>query len=254
MPIALTGGTSGGGSGTVSDVESTDSSVGVTNGTGPTVDLSASFGNLADVDTSGLGDGDVPIYDSGTSKWNVGSLTATGFEPRTGFYQTMPGPTATSPMGVGYIVAVPFSSPIAFTATKIGLNITGAGSAGSTVRLGIYNDDGAGHPGTLLLNAGTIDGTSATFQEITISQALKAGTVYWLALIVTTASCVSQTSANSSLGLFACMASTSAYLAANGAIQGLLSTSGQTTLADPFPWTSGGELVSNQAPRILIGS
>lgn len=62
---------------------------------------------------------------------------------------------------------------------------SGSGSGGTlnisgcVVRLGIYNDS-SGVPGSLLIDAGTIDGSSATVQEITISQAITAG-VYWFA-------------------------------------------------------------------------
>jgi hypothetical protein len=52
------------------------------------------------------------------------------------------------------------------------------------VTLGIYEDDGLGSPGVLLLDAGTIDGNSATAQEKTISQALVGGRRYHLAALV----------------------------------------------------------------------
>jgi len=64
---------------------------------------------------------------------------------------------------------------------RIAMEISGAGTAGSLVRLGIYNSSG-GYPTTNLLNAGTIAGDSATNQTITILQALTPG-VYWLAYI-----------------------------------------------------------------------
>lgn len=62
---------------------------------------------------------------------------------------------------------------------RISMEISSAGTAGSLVRLGIYNSSG-GYPTTNLLNAGTILGDSQTNQTITISQALTPG-VYWLA-------------------------------------------------------------------------
>jgi hypothetical protein len=48
--------------------------------------------------------------------------------------------------------------------------------------MGIYNDDGSGRPGSLLLDAGTVAGTATGFLSITINQALAAG-IYWLALL-----------------------------------------------------------------------
>lgn len=51
---------------------------------------------------------------------------------------------------------------------------------GTSFRIGIYNDDGFGRPGTLLLDAGTIDTTvAAAVQEITVSQAITPG-LYWV--------------------------------------------------------------------------
>lgn len=63
---------------------------------------------------------------------------------------------------------------------------TGSGSGGSltitgcVVRLGIYNDDGTGNPGTLLVDGATINGNSATVQEVTVSAVITGG-LYWFA-------------------------------------------------------------------------
>lgn len=75
------------------------------------------------------------------------------------------------------------------TTAVLTIAATGSGSGGSLVisgcviRLGIYADNGSGFPGALVIDAGTIDGHSATVQEITISQALSAGT-YWFGAVV----------------------------------------------------------------------
>lgn len=96
-----------------------------------------------------------------------------------GFWTPNPGQTDT----LACTQDVPFASPIvtdqAMTITRLGVEVTSAGGAGSVVRLGIYADS-SGLPGSLVLDAGTINGTSATYQEITISQALSASTRYWL--------------------------------------------------------------------------
>lgn len=68
------------------------------------------------------------------------------------------------------------------TVDRIGVEITGAGSAGALLRLGIYADDG-GKPGALLLDAGTVDGTLTGVQSISISKTLDAQVV-WLAVAV----------------------------------------------------------------------
>lgn len=56
-------------------------------------------------------------------------------------------------------------------------------AAGEVARLGIYNDNGRGYPGTLLLDAGTVDlSTAIATKSITINQAVAAG-LYWLVCV-----------------------------------------------------------------------
>jgi hypothetical protein len=66
------------------------------------------------------------------------------------------------------------------TITRLFAEYTVAGNAGAVFRIGIWNDDGTGQPGTLVLDAGTIavDGTPAV-SELTVSQALSPG-LYWV--------------------------------------------------------------------------
>lgn len=52
----------------------------------------------------------------------------------------------------------------------------------SLVRLGIYNDNGAGQAGTLLVDAGTVNAATPGAKEITISQELGPGW-YWLVVV-----------------------------------------------------------------------
>jgi hypothetical protein len=76
---------------------------------------------------------------------------------------------------------IPFSVGVTTTFDRIGI-FHGSNVVGSTYRMGIYEDDGAGLPGALILDAGTV-ATSAsanTFLEVTISQQLTPG-LYWLA-------------------------------------------------------------------------
>lgn len=63
------------------------------------------------------------------------------------------------------------------TFDRAALYIPGSG-AGSTVRLGIYADDGNNYPGSLVAELGSGDSTSAGTVSLTINQALLAGT-YW---------------------------------------------------------------------------
>lgn len=65
------------------------------------------------------------------------------------------------------------------TLDRLGVEV-GATGAGSAIRLGIFSADADGFPGALLLDAGTVDTSGSTgFKEISISQAVTAGT-YWL--------------------------------------------------------------------------
>jgi len=91
--------------------------------------------------------------------------------------------TTSNALGNGTLRCAPVYIPTAKTLDRIGAEITGAGESGSVLRIGIWNDDGTGYPGALLLDAGTIDGTSATVQVITISQAVTAG-LYWFGAAV----------------------------------------------------------------------
>jgi len=102
-----------------------------------------------------------------------------GFTSGHYYIATTPGGSSTSAvLGVGTLRVTPVYIPTAVTITKLGAEVTSAGEAGSKVRLGIYADNGNGYPGSLLLDAGTINGDSATVQEITVSQALTPG-LYW---------------------------------------------------------------------------
>lgn len=79
------------------------------------------------------------------------------------------------------LFAIPFVVSKTCTIDRIGAEITTGGGAGSLVRLGIYSTNNM-LPDALVLDAGTIDGNSATFQSITINQQLAPG-LYWLVLL-----------------------------------------------------------------------
>lgn len=87
--------------------------------------------------------------------------------------------TATSAtLGTGTLRLAPVYIPNAVTISRIGADVATIGDAGSKFRIGIYSDTGGGFPGNLLLDAGQINGDSATIQELTVSQALTPG-MYW---------------------------------------------------------------------------
>jgi rubredoxin len=79
----------------------------------------------------------------------------------------------------GTLRLAPWVVPFPMTIDRLGAKITSAGEAGAKLRLGIYSDTGNTYPGALLLDAGQINGDSATVQELTVSQVLAAG-LYWI--------------------------------------------------------------------------
>ena len=133
--------------------------------------------------------GQVPTYNTnGTITWETpsgGGGTAWPRKYKTGFYyqtnQASNGDSVFTPVK-DEVVYFPFPVGEALTIDRISLGVAVAGTAGGKVRIGIYNDTD-GIPSTLLLDAGTINGDSATYQEITVSQALSAGTLYWVAVV-----------------------------------------------------------------------
>ncbi|HKX73157.1 MAG TPA: right-handed parallel beta-helix repeat-containing protein [Candidatus Saccharimonadales bacterium] len=83
-------------------------------------------------------------------------------------------------LGNGTLRLVPFYLPQATSISRIGSEISVVGQAGSLLRLGVYSDN-LGLPGSLLLDAGTIAGDSATVQEITLGSPLALGAGwYWV--------------------------------------------------------------------------
>ena len=89
--------------------------------------------------------------------------------------------TQTKSLTVGVIYLLPFVMAEPVGLDRIGASVSIAGGAGSVIRLGIYKDvDGL--PLDLVLDAGTIDGTSATTQAITISVQLPRN-IYWMGIV-----------------------------------------------------------------------
>lgn len=103
--------------------------------------------------------------------------------PKSGFYSSAPGPHST----ITPVLNTAYYSPLwvgtSGTVTRVGAEVTTL-QATSVLRLGIYADAGDGRPGSLLLDAGTIDGSSATAQEITLGTPLAlAPGCYWLCAV-----------------------------------------------------------------------
>jgi hypothetical protein len=83
----------------------------------------------------------------------------------------------------GVLLFLSFIAPATTTIDRIGIDITGAGTAAVSVhRLGIWANS-SNAPGTLLVDAGTVATDSTGFKEITISQSVTVGTRYWLGVV-----------------------------------------------------------------------
>jgi len=74
--------------------------------------------------------------------------------------------------------------PVLRTATfdKIGIEIDTL-EAGKSAYLGIYEDDGNGYPAGLRVDAGALSLGTAGLQSLTINEQLKAGNLYYLAIL-----------------------------------------------------------------------
>lgn len=155
--------------------------------------------------------------------------------------------TTSATMGVATLRAVPFWVPNRVTLSRLGAEITSAGDAGSKLRLGIYADDGTGRPGALVIDAGQINGDSATVQELTISQVLRPG-VYFACSVVQSVTTTQPTVRTvSPQGL---LPNTDAGTSIPGAAATAVGFSqSSVTAALPSVWT--GTATSGSVPRIF---
>lgn len=98
-----------------------------------------------------------------------------------GFYIFPAGSAATSTSGSisnNTLRLVPWVVRNTLTVTRMGIEVTVAGQASSTYRLGIYADSQL-YPGALVLDAGTVATDAVASPEVTVSQVLTPG-VYWI--------------------------------------------------------------------------
>lgn len=76
--------------------------------------------------------------------------------------------------------AIPMWLPCAIGVTSIQCQVTTAGASGTTIRLGIYSSSANDRPGTLLVDAGTVDGSTTGIKAASLTQQLPGGGLYWL--------------------------------------------------------------------------
>ena len=87
----------------------------------------------------------------------------------------------TFPWAADQLQTTPLIVPKRITLDRIGLRVAAPASATQS-RLGIYADNGNVFPSRLVLDAGTVDVTTAGFKFIEINQTLEPG-LYWLATL-----------------------------------------------------------------------
>jgi|GEM_PF-1183903 len=97
-----------------------------------------------------------------------------------GFYIGPSGSRTTLPMAADTEYAVPIYMSGSGTISRLGIEVTVAGTAGTLIRLGIRGDNGTGQPGTLVLDAGTVAGDAITsgIEISSLTQAISPG-LYW---------------------------------------------------------------------------
>ena len=174
-----------------------------------------------------------------------GASAASGVVMRPGLYYIPSNITATGGQALvsGDLGAVPFILAAGATLDSIGVNVT-SGAAGSTVRLGIYDDD-TGYPGDLVLDAGTVDTATTGVKEASISQVLEVGR-YWLAAVAQggTPSIVCQTVNTGAGGMVGASSATSV-------IQSCFRVAGVTG-ALPTPFGATEISLAARAPVVMV--
>lgn len=88
--------------------------------------------------------------------------------------------TTSSVLTADTLYCLPFSITVSTTFTEIGMSVSV--TTATNIRIGIYDSSGTGgYPGALVLDAGTISGSTTGDISISISQILKGN--YWLVYI-----------------------------------------------------------------------
>lgn len=119
-------------------------------------------------------------------------LGAYSVKRKSGLYyvpQGLQAPAAS--MNLNTLYASPFETGQSITLDRIGIFVSGVGTAGAVTRLGIFADNGSNYPGALVLDAGTVNCTNPNDLEIAISQALTPGR-YWLAAVMQAVVCTTR--------------------------------------------------------------
>ena len=137
------------------------------------------------------------------------------------------------------------------TLTRIGVEVTVVGTAGAVVRLGIYSLNLSTGALTLVLDAGTVSGTSVAFAEATISQAVSKGVNYFLVASVQGAAGTRPT-LRTNAGHDPWVGSATALTASQNALGGISVSGISGALPTSAALGSQGVVATGLVPRVLV--
>jgi hypothetical protein len=103
--------------------------------------------------------------------------------PKSGWFYPVDGQGGSRTMVYQQLWLFPYDLLRASTAASIACNVTTGGTAGSTIRLGVYNSDGAGGVGGLLVDAGTVDGSTTGVKTVSSLTSATAADRLWLGAV-----------------------------------------------------------------------
>lgn len=107
--------------------------------------------------------------------------------PDSGTYFTAPNLSNNSTVNTASLLTVfPIVLGRAVTVSEMVANVSVAGGASSTVRFGIYSDNGSQYPGALVVDTGTVatSGGTGRFSKTSMTTALSAGRIYWIGCVL----------------------------------------------------------------------
>lgn len=149
--------------------------------------------DLTDVNLAGLQAGQVLGTTDGT-EWTpvdvAGGLSALAVSEGAGNYVSTPRVAESDASGaLGRLHYTPLWIDRTLTIDSLSVLVQTAGAAGAAIRLGIYDTDPVqAHPGSLIVEAGTVDTTTTGTKTVAIAApvTLRPG-LYWLAAVMQTA-------------------------------------------------------------------
>lgn len=103
--------------------------------------------------------------------------------PKSGWFYPVDGQGGNRTMTFGQAWVYPFDCQRGSTIASISCNVTTGGTAGSTIRLGVYSSDGAGGVGALLLDAGTVAGDATGVKTVSSLTTPTISDRLWLAAV-----------------------------------------------------------------------